>query len=266
MAKFYIHTGGGLGDMLKHYFWGNHGWKYAKSLKNKHPDIKIKLITTCCNPIGHELFRFCPYIDEVEPHPWVDPNRPWKQLASYVKGYKHLAKVEYITPSAPTKIYLSQEDQNTFKEYLPEKDYIVMHPFAGDAIRINLPIEEYFPLAKLLIEKFDYKVVVLGGKSQRVIGKISRTINEEFPYKANGIINLIDKVNLRVASALTLSASHFIGSNSAFYCIRLATKKSASISMPNRPVLTQRTPVRIRKNGIEYIITKQGKHLHISEA
>ena len=267
MKNFYIHTGGGLGDMIKHYFWGNHGWRYLKPIKEKYPNTKIKLITTCCNPIGHSLFENIPYLDEIEPHPWVDPNRPWEQLNKYIKDYNNLAKTKdlEITESIPTEVYLNQKDKETLAEYTPDNKYIIMHPFAGDSIRMNLPVQEYFPLAKLLINEFGYTVIVIGGQSQRVIGKISRTINEQFPYESDGLINLINKVNLRVACALTLSASHFIGTNSAFYCVRLATKKPASISMPNKILLSEKVPLRIQVNNKPYIITKQGKHFHINK-
>ncbi|GAF82089.1 unnamed protein product, partial [marine sediment metagenome] len=195
------------------------------------------------------------------------PNRPWGQLSNHIKGYQPLSKIEdkTIVPSIPTKIYLNEEDENSLVAHIPTKGYVIMHPFAGDAIRINLPIEEYFSIAKLLIKEFDYRVIIIGGTSQRVIGKISRTINEEFPYEADGIVNLINKVNLRVACSLTLSASHFIGSNSAFYCVRLGTKKSASISMPNNPILTPKNILRIRKDGTQYTITRQGKQLQANK-
>jgi ADP-heptose:LPS heptosyltransferase len=267
--KFYIHTGGGLGDMIKHYFWGHHGWQYAKSVKEKYPEAEIKLLTTCCNPVGHNLFKYFPYIDKIESHPWVDPNRPWKGLDKHIQGYKDLARAPEllkdpdIVSSPPSKIYLSKEDRKELSLCTPEKDLLVVHPFAGDAIRMKFPVKEFFLVAELLARELGYNVLVIGGNSQRVIGAISRTINEQFPYKAAGVTNLLDKISIRSAVALTLLADHFIGTNSCFYCARLATGQSVTLLFSNHIRFTREKPMRLRKDDINYIIIKQGEQMHL---
>jgi ADP-heptose:LPS heptosyltransferase len=269
--KFYIHTGGGLGDMLKHYFWGRYGWRYAKSVKEKYPQAEIKLITTCCNPTGHDVFKYFPHIDVIEPHTWVDPNRAWKGLDKHIRGYQNLAlapkilKQQNLASAPPPKVYLGDEDDKELLAYKPKEDFIVMHPFAGDKIRMDWPVEDFASIAKLIAKELGYEVLVLGGRSDRVIGAASRTINEKFPYKAPGVMNLVDKISIRTACALAQDAYHFIGANSCFYCIRLATKSTASLLFRNHVKFTQGKPLRLRKDGISYAITRHNKQLRIDK-
>jgi ADP-heptose:LPS heptosyltransferase len=212
--------------MIKHYFWGHYGWQYIKSVKDQYPETKIKLLTTCCNPIGNELFKFHPCIDEIEAHPWQDPNREWKNIGEYTKGYKDLDRapdyLSNITLLKPDTIHLGGNDKQEVAKYKPSKEYIIMHPFAGDAIRAHMSLKDYFVLARQLINTLHCEIIIVGGTSQRVIGKTSRRIEESFPHKQAGIVNLVDKISIRSAIRLTQSASFFIGTNSCFFCVRFA--------------------------------------------
>ena len=85
-SKLYLHDGGGLGDIIKHYVQGTHGWGYLESLKKNYPDTKIKLILTCINPQAQELIKYHPYIDIIEPHLWSHPGH--LALAKLIEKYK----------------------------------------------------------------------------------------------------------------------------------------------------------------------------------
>lgn len=234
MIKFYIHTGGGAGDMVKHYFWGNFGWKYLEAAKEKYPDSTVKLFTTCCNLSAKGLFDKIPQIDEYQELPWRDPNKPWPEKDKYIDGYIPLSKApeilkDTIESNIPSRLPLAKEEEEFISQQNFGEKYIAMHPFAGDAIRQHISVKQYFLLAKKITEQTNCNIVVLGGSSTREIGKISREIKEEFPFEHKKIINLVNKVNLRTSLEITRRAAHFVGNNSCLYCVRLAQRKPCCV-------------------------------------
>jgi len=232
--KFYIQTGGGAGDMIKHYFWGHLGWQYIYSVKEKYPNSTIKLFTTSCNMSAQHLFDNIPQIDEFQHLPWRDPNKPWPDKDRLAKNYTVLSKAPEILNinlenRKPKNIPLIKQEEDFIQKQNFGNKYIVMHPFAGDGIRRHLSLEQYFMLAKKLINEIGCNIVVLGGSSTRSIGKITRDIKEEFPFEHKKIINLVNKTNLRTSVEITRRASHFVGNNSCLYCVRLAQKTQAIV-------------------------------------
>ena len=265
--KFYIHTGGGLGDMVKHYFWGHLGWKYIESIKDKYPNSKIKLTTTCSNPIGSDIFKFNPYIDEKETYPWHSPNVVWSGLKNKTIGYSNLAEInktlenKNLIARSPKVIYLGDTDKKDLVKFQPKEKYIVMHPFAGDTIRMSLPIKEYFALAQQYINKLNCKVLIVGGNSQRVIGKTDRIIKEIFPFEDKGIINLVNKISIRTALRLTQEASCFLGTNSSFFCVRLSLNKPAIVFF-NKTARKKSIWKLPKTSDIYHVATKENKCMH----
>jgi len=230
--KFYIQTGGGAGDMIKHYFWGHLGWQYLSAVKKKYPGTIIKLFTTCCNLSSQGLFNEIPQIDEYQHMPWRDPNKPWPDRDRCTTGYHPLSKApeilgETIEPGKPKSLPITKEEEEFIRKQNFGAKYIVMHPFAGDSIRQHLSLEQYFMLAKKFIKETKCNVVILGGSSTREIGKISRDIKEEFPFKHDKIIDLVNKTNLRTSVEITRRAAQFVGNNSCMFCVRLAQKTPA---------------------------------------
>ena len=232
--KFFIQTGGGAGDMIKHYFWGHFGWQYLNEIKKKYPNSIIKLFTTCCNLSAQDLFDEIPNINEYEHLPWINPNLPWEHKEKYIKGYIPLSHAPQklnikLTPNIPKRLPITKEEEDFILQQNFGNKYIVMHPFAGDRIRQYLSLEQYFTIAKKAIKDTGCNIVVLGGSSSRVIGKTSREIKEEFPFKHNNIINLVNKTNLRTSIEITRRASLMIGNNSCLFCVRLAQKTPAQV-------------------------------------
>lgn len=230
--KFYIQTGGGAGDIIKHYFWGHLGWQYLEQIKERYPNSTVKLFTTCCNMSAQNLFDEVPQINEYQHLSWRDPNKPWPEKDKYTQGYIPLSKAPEILnlsikPIQPTRLPITKEEEEFIRKQNFGDKYIVMHPFAGDRIRCHLSLEEYFMLAKKVIKETGCNIVVLGGSSTRSIGKIVRDIEDDFPFKHQKIINLVNKVNLRTSVEITRRAAYFIGNNSCLYCVRLAQKTQA---------------------------------------
>ena len=241
MKKFYIHVGGGVGDMIKNYFWGHHGWQYLDYIKNKYPDAIVKLVVTCCNPAGAQLFESHPLIDKTLILPWQDPNKLWKDIGTHTQNYSNLSDTpktigNKIKQTRPKRIPLSEEDEREIAKYKPKEKYIVIHPFAGQNPRMHLSVEKNFLLAKIAAKEFNCKIIIVGGTSQRTIGPVG-TIEEDFPYSHPDIINLVNKTNLKVAVELTREATYFVGTNSCFFCVRLSTETPSTVYMN-----TQREP------------------------
>lgn len=258
--NFYIHAGGGVGDMIKHYFWGHHGWQYIESLKKKLPESKIKLFITCCNPAGTEIFKYHPLISEQKVLPWVNPNLPWKDKDKETKGYTNLNQVpDYIKDievKKPGIMYLSEEDKIQIDKYKPKGNYVVIHPFSGEKNRMVMSTESYVNVAKKIVKEFNCKVVILGGTSTRTIGTRCLTLNEDFPYEDKNIINLVNKTTIRTGVRITAGARYFLGTNSCFYCVRLGMGTPAVAYLNIHQ--TMKNPALYYKNVDQYWLATKG--------
>jgi ADP-heptose:LPS heptosyltransferase len=219
MVKFYIATKGGVGDMVRKYFKGQEGWKYIQRAKYRYPSCKIKLITACSNPIGHEVFRYHPKIDEIEALPWQNPNLSWSNIENSTSGFKDISKAN-IQEQLPNKVFLSEEDNLQLKTYIPKEEFLVVHPFLANERRC-ISVENINHLVLRLADILDNPIIVLGGDNKKIRNKnYNKNNNEEIDLEHKSIINLVNKTNLRVGFAITQRAKFLIGMQSCFFGAR----------------------------------------------
>jgi len=245
--KYALHVGGGLGDIILTYLHGYQGWGYYRSLKTKDPTCKIKLIITSKNPLAHTLFEHDPHINQIRSYPWENPMyyTP-KEIWKYFPKYRHIlwkdpnnrAKEHILLDrnrklfnslkkETPNSLFLSQNDKKQV-DTIKQKSYVVLHPFAAGKERIVPDIEDYYKIAKEIISRFGYSIVVLGNnnKPQKPQGEY---FEEDFPYTDKKIINLVNKTNLRVNFKLVQRAIAFIGTASCYFCIGVASNRLPAI-------------------------------------
>jgi len=233
MMNFYIHAGGGVGDIIKNYFWGTKGWGYLKNIKRQNS--KVKLLLASSNPAAEDLFAGNKFIDEIESYPWQRPGSKFKRAEELNKqGYinlsivgRHVKKLKFEKPKF---MYFTEADKELYKKIKPAGKYTVIHPFIA---RMGLqPIEtsEFREIALRIRDKTQLPVLILGGTHNRTAFIAEPGIcTEEYGYEDEGIINLVNKTNLRIAVNLTQNATSFVGTNSCFYCVRLGLGQPAAI-------------------------------------
>ena len=220
LKQLYLHDGGGLGDIIKHYIRGQQGWGYLKPLKEQYPDIEIKVILTCINPQIEEFIKYNPYIDKIESYLWTHPARSGvrqcieKHKGDYASLLKAKKLLETIQPAVP-EIYLNADDQKVIDSIISQGKFIFIHPFSGEIWRMVLPIGQYPTLIDRLIDETGYNVVVVGGSYKKNLVK-NTVMKESFGYQRAGLFNLVGHTNARVATRLAQMAQGFVGTWSCY--------------------------------------------------
>ncbi len=238
MNKVYIPCGGGLGDLIMVYCsnpldqsgqvkegelptsdaWASLWFRRLEDFKKKNPEVRVKVIMENHNPQSKELLKLHPCIDEIEQIPWQAPKSEDKNrwLKDY-DSYKNIRLVYDYNDYQPceAKIYMPKEEEDFVKDI--DGRYIVIHPFARGTIREAILLEKYKEIINRLTEH-GYKVIVVGG-SYAVFAEGGHKVEEKFNYEREGLINLVNKVSVRVSVNLIFKANGFIGTHS---CMILA--------------------------------------------
>jgi len=228
-VPLYIHSGGGCGDLIYHYFKSD-SWRYLSSVKAMHPNTKVCAVITCHHPNVAELVKTNPYIDSVFYYSWYPPGHDleygWKgsvdgeDLAEWARGRK--------VPLAANKVYLTSSERSSLERICTDK-YIVMHPFAGlpdrschphplDGKYRCYPDYKYIQTANYLAER-GYLVKIVGRSSNDAPERMRAKTESLVP--ANGesfhpnVQVLIDGFSLRQNVELVRNANGFIGTHSS---------------------------------------------------
>lgn len=247
--KVLIPIGGGIGDMVQVYLAEPPGrknyeednrppddeyptsnvdaslWlKRLRHMKERYPEISIKVVVTSSNLAGQELLAHHPYIDILEV---VEPGGKIPSWYNYVDddGYA------YITTSGigtqwikfdpdPPIMYMPDRFKELCDAVKRTGNYVVLHPFAGTYLRSVMTPLFTKSLIDRLIDQLGYSVIVVG-KSSASDGK--DIMQEVFSYKRDGLSSLVNLVDINASVELTLNASAFIGTHS---CMILAAWKA----------------------------------------
>jgi ADP-heptose:LPS heptosyltransferase len=268
MGQLYVWLYGGYGDCIVAYIHGGLGfdnkvlpskcgkgskyWDKIKSIKTLHPDISIRAIVMSGNPTTAKLAIRNPYIDEVIQLPTLNgvntaSNKVRAHVLKHISGH---IDIDYFIDSSPNKkqyksaknqVFLNnieEEELNKIKQ-LTNKKYIVIHPFASKKTRRPVKPIDYVKLAEELYKQTGYKSIVVGGsfdKTRRLSSDqfLSDKILEDFPYKSNSIINLVNKSSMLLDTQLVLNSKAVVGTWSCH------TTTSLSIAKPTVIYTTQK--------------------------
>lgn len=247
--KYYIHCAGGLGDHLVCYFTGRYqktGFGYLEQLKKEQPHSEVKLITHAVQDQIFQFFRYHPLLSDIEVLRWHNPNMKCRTEKQEAQGYQNL--IEFGTTHnwqrRPNKqIYTDKNDKRIIQEVVRQGPFVVLHPFAGDAIRTPLSPNNYRPIVDLIIDQKHYNVVIIGGSYKKLRNLNKPQIKKEkFPYARPGLINLVNKINSRIATSLICRSQMLIATNSGFLC----TASRGDIPLIAMSVTARDTESRIR--------------------
>jgi len=244
-GKYYITLWGGIGDFLKSYYSQN-DWKKLENFKKQNPNTYIKAIVYSLNPTAKDVFTYHPAIDEmfipqgkfmeIRKRGIVSGNRfSIKKLGQFyandcVPLDSALKGNSKVKPSHPI-IYLSEADKEQLKEIFTKitKKFVVIHPFSAMDIdypgtRTIISSEKYIPIIQGLAKK-GYQSIVLGAT------RANR--DELFEYEDENTINLVSKINIRVALSILKQTDNFIGTNSCFMCYAFLEDKKCFVITNN---------------------------------
>jgi ADP-heptose:LPS heptosyltransferase len=226
--KVYVRLYAGMGDFFKRYFL-QCTWQCLEDLKAKHPEVKINALLASQTVPALDLVDHHPCIDEV-----VKPMLHTKQVKEMGPEHfmgDHVPLSNRMAQQFELKmppIYLSESDE-VFVDAIQvaaNHKYIVVHPFSGDIIgnttRSPLKPARYAPIVRALVES-GYSVVLLGSSWSRLLPEArkpgrTRMIEEKFNWETTGLVNLIDKTNIRTAVELVKRSNGFVGTASSFMC------------------------------------------------
>jgi len=255
--KFYIHAVGGLGDHFHEYFgghWRHLDFSYLKAIKIKHPDCYVKVIShSACKEAVREYFKFEPDIDELHVMDWVDPNKKVFKKEKEEAGPGFIKLSDYaiennIEKVIPDKVYMRPEEEEFVEFIRREGEFITVHPFAGEPGRIVFKEEEYINLISRLRKKLGVNIVVLGAsniKREKIKGKEIKN-EEKINISSDGIFNLVNKINIRVACGLIMKSSCLVANHSSLACFLTQGHRPLVIMLPKHSWMTKHN--RVNKN------------------
>jgi len=224
--KYYIHLSGGVGDCLFPYFVGKQlrlstcgGMGFLYKTK---PEDKIKIIAHPSQAGSiKEFFKFDPRINEIQELLWHNPNLKCQKESQESQGYIKLnryGKENKWIRKPNKKIYTNQEDDRSIEEITNKGPFILLHPFAGEKIRIPFSDKTYPELIDKINNKLNCNVVMVGSSHYRGVHK-GKEIVEKCSYESDRFINLINNTNLRVSAKLIQLAKAIVITHSVMFPI-----------------------------------------------
>jgi len=220
----YVPTGGGIGDAIYDYFVRD-VWRFIAPVKAAKPELEVIAIFLSHCSSCPELVQFHPLVSSVFTYPWTVPGDPrehlWKTFfGPEVKHIKSYAEQNKIQPESNPKLYLSKAEEKQAADIL-EQPIVVVHPFAGGKHRSFLRDDDgvYYCLPEQKCVEFCNRLaaegqrVVVVGKSE--VLEFGRNYNEKLTGLDPKIIDLSDKVSVRLSTYLTRNAKAFFGTHSS---------------------------------------------------
>jgi len=226
MNKYYIHLSGGVGDCLFPYFIGRQlrqstcgGMGFLHKI---HKDDYVKIIAHPSQKESiKEFFKYDPRISEIKELYWRDPNKPCTNEKTESEGFVKLDNygIQQNWERKPNKqIYTSKEDNKIIENIINKGPFVLMHPFAGEAIRIPFSTEMQSELIEAISNEFNCNIVMVGATHHRDINK-SLIIRENCIFKSDRFINLVNKGNFRISAKLVQLAKAIVVTHSVVFCV-----------------------------------------------
>ena len=237
IKEVYLPFGGGLGDVFYEYFRGKHGWSYLDSLKNKYPNIKVKILSSTHNHQSLKFIKFHPHVDSMKELGWMtDARSLWEKHRGNAVRLEDAVKEKRLLGLSEKKqvLHLGSEDKQELKRITSAGKFVVVHPFAGGRDRIAIKTPDYIRLIDQIIEDLGYNVVVIGATHVRNNINNPVKVDEVFDYRRKKLFNLVNASNARVVMALIQKQTHFVGAGSAWACASWLHKKPNSILVPKQ--------------------------------
>lgn len=236
--------GGGAGDV----WWEFLNTKEPQRIKYlvEEYGCRIQVLSRCHNPGAADIFRYNPYIECHILEDWRPPVPEDHLLFSQPSpdGYWPLQNNSIFfseaggeVPLNRVDLYLNREEQQLLARLTADRPCIVAHPWAGLSDRDAFNQGTLLQLAEeLRALEPRVNLLVLGHNHERT-HKYNREVAPAHP----NIIDLVDKIGLRLGYHLVKHADAFVGSHSNLIRAAWQNRKRNALVMPS-PMMTDHWP------------------------
>jgi len=243
----YLNGGGGIKNIIAEGKCGKGSmhWDKLVSIKQINPNIITRAIVMSGNTASASLVSANPYIDEVVRIPTL---RNVNTVNAKVKEYilKHITSHKDLDDFVRTnvqnykqktnEIYLNNIEKDIYNRIIKETNgkYVVIHPYASIKTRKPVHDSKYIKLAEKIYENTGLRSIVLGGSfNKKAIltdgTQINSTISEDFCYKSDKIINLVNTSTLPLGTKFVSNAACVIGTWSCHTTVGMSLCKPTVI-------------------------------------
>ncbi len=215
--RYYIETGGGLGDLIQSYCLFS-GFRLLPVIKSLEPDAYFRVIDRNVNSSADDFFRYHPLINHVVHLPFshiptADANDPHREGCAHVQtaiDRFRLGPGDYVEP----RVYLNDQESRFVEDIRAKGPYVAVHPFTWDDTRSMTKFVTIVEMCALIKER-GFNVVILGGTCLNTANG-NRLYKYQVDLEGDRVINLVNKAAVRTAIAVSMNATKYVGSNSCF--------------------------------------------------
>lgn len=212
--KFYLAYGGGLGDVLFDYMRDKCAWRIAPLVKTYGAFIRV--YTLCHNDGVDDIFRFNPFISEHIAEAWRLPNAEDQHKYNHpIDDFMPLHRNEYYAGAygqlegEKPELHLSNQEQRQLVGLLSQRPLIVLQPYGGLSERDAFNPTTLRRLVDQLVHlEPNCRIVVVGKNHGR------ETRPEVVGFQHPNVIDMIDKLGIRLSYSLVRHADAFAGAHS----------------------------------------------------
>lgn len=248
--KILVPLGGGIGDV---WFDWLHDRQFAKvpSLVRDY-GATVRVVTQCHCTGVEDLFRYCPYVHEVVVEEWHMPCPEdavrWNSISE--DGYipvgrndlLHAAGVTAICMRAP-QLFLARSEELLLADLLQRRPTIVAQPYAGLSDRDGFDPDAIARLARDVSQLSPEARILVIGRNHERGHKYSQ---ELCPEGLGNVVNLIDRLDIRVAYHLVARCDAFVGAHSNLIRAAWDYRRRTALVVPD-PSMTRHLPTMDRK-------------------
>lgn len=243
MLGFYKAYGGGIGD-LWYSVLEDKDLALLPGLVEDY-GYRIRIYSLCHCPGSEDLFRFQPHVHEVVSEPWRLPNaEDTRRFTSPQDGYVPLRRdmlLQYAGPvikQLPFTLRYSDDERAYAQELLARRPVICLQPYAGLSDRDGFDPERLGQLCERLVTlDAECQVLVLGRNHERG----HKYAHEELAFEHPRVLNLIDRLDIRVSLMLVSRCDAFCGAHSNLIRAAWRWRKRNACVLPS-PSMTDALP------------------------
>lgn len=244
MHQYYLSYGGGLGDVVWEYLRDKRAW-WVEPLVRDY-GARIRVYTMCHNDGVDDVFRSHPFITEHFNEPWQPPTvEIARKFSEPIDGYLPLHQDRYVLGAfggtltlAKPALYLSAAEQRGLAGLLSQRPCVVLQPFAGLSDRDAFNGETLRRLVDRLVELCPTVRIIVTGKNHERTHKYNR---EEVGFVHPNVMNLIDRLGIRMAYHLVRQCDAFCGSHSNLIRVAWDWRRRNACVMP-APMMEEALP------------------------
>jgi hypothetical protein len=206
-------------------------WRCLRSIKERHPNIKLRAIICSLSPGAEDIVMVNPHIDEIFKIEWDGTGDP--EVIYPFKRPKDFLDLDTFDHD-PVEFFLTDQEKKKMAKYANE-EYIVIHPFARNTERHLHNELDLNALVSDLYDKTGLPIYVVGKSGNRTLKIGSKEmfyIEEKFSVQHQAVRNLINKTNIREAAYIVSQAKYFVGGHSSLCHAAYVSKVRSLVFAP----------------------------------